>query len=360
MKHNIIVQKWQLVCRSHCSRPMKVSLQRKCVLSYWRDNLEPISHSSFRLTTKMILVRKSCCDATLLHVITFFALNGNVLSDISYSINFPSLPLFLLITATPIFASSFIIIYIDSATADKDYAGLPNTISFMSGQSIGGVSCTNITIIDDTIEEGVENFNIKLSSDFPGIILSRSLGMIEITDNDGGSSFNSSTLLHYYITYISYSIINSFLQFLSLFPLSLPSSPSLHPHMHWLVKLILSLCVPSYTFCRRVKPYNYTVNCRTSCSNLSISASHIITDHHYCGCVLYSPETNKERYSWSNVIQDWLYITAPGVLSLSDPHLSSRSPDIPPCSRNLLTLTLILIVSIGFIEYCTRIILYSL
>lgn len=75
---------------------------------------------------------------------------------------------------------------IDSATADKDYTGLPNTITFTSEQSIGGVSCTNITIIDDTIVEGVENFNVKLSSNFPGIIVSRSLGMIEITDNDGG------------------------------------------------------------------------------------------------------------------------------------------------------------------------------
>ena len=75
---------------------------------------------------------------------------------------------------------------IDSATADKDYAGLPNTITFTSGLSIGNVSCTNITIIDDTMVEGVENFNVKLSSNFPGIIVSRGLGMIEITDNDRG------------------------------------------------------------------------------------------------------------------------------------------------------------------------------
>ena len=78
---------------------------------------------------------------------------------------------------------------VDSATTDKDYAGLPNTITFTSDQSIGGVSCTNIIIIDDTLVEGVENFNVELSSDFPGVIVSRSLGMIEITDNDEGMNY---------------------------------------------------------------------------------------------------------------------------------------------------------------------------
>ena len=75
---------------------------------------------------------------------------------------------------------------IDSATAGKDYAGLPNIITFTSEQIIGEVSCTNITVIDDSIVEGVENFNVKLLSDFSGAIVSRSLGTIEITDNDGG------------------------------------------------------------------------------------------------------------------------------------------------------------------------------
>ena len=81
------------------------------------------------------------------------------------------------------------ILPVDSAAADKDYAGLPSTITFTSDQSIGGVSCTNITIIDDTLVEGVENFNVELSSDFPGVIVSRSLGMIEITDNDEGMNY---------------------------------------------------------------------------------------------------------------------------------------------------------------------------
>ena len=78
---------------------------------------------------------------------------------------------------------------IDSATLDKDFTGLPNVITFTSGQSVGETSCTNITIIDDNAVEGVENFNVKLSSDFPGVIVSRALGMIEITDNDGGKVY---------------------------------------------------------------------------------------------------------------------------------------------------------------------------
>ena len=54
----------------------------------------------------------------------------------------------------------------------------------------------------------MENFDVKLSSDFPGIILTRSLGTIEITDNDGGSC-NSLSLSYYccYKTYISHSIV---------------------------------------------------------------------------------------------------------------------------------------------------------
>ena len=75
---------------------------------------------------------------------------------------------------------------IDSATPDEDFTGLPNIITFTSGQSVGATSCTNITIIDDNEVEGVENFNVKLSSDFPGVTVSRALGMIEISDNDWG------------------------------------------------------------------------------------------------------------------------------------------------------------------------------
>ena len=71
--------------------------------------------------------------------------------------------------------------------AGKDYSGLPNVISLVSGQNIGVLSCVNITIIDDDIVEDVEDFTIKLSSDFPGVTVSRALSMIEITDNDKGA-----------------------------------------------------------------------------------------------------------------------------------------------------------------------------
>ena len=71
-----------------------------------------------------------------------------------------------------------------SAIEDLDYTGLPDLITFVSGDSEGAMSCKNITIIDDNIVEGVENFTVKLTSDFSGVTVSRGLSVVEISDND--------------------------------------------------------------------------------------------------------------------------------------------------------------------------------
>lgn len=44
--------------------------------------------------------------------------------------------------------------------------------------------CVNVTIIDDTILEGKEVFTVTLSTDYPGVRISRALSIVEIVDND--------------------------------------------------------------------------------------------------------------------------------------------------------------------------------
>ena len=82
----------------------------------------------------------------------------------------------------------FFFIYIPhyTATEDEDFTGLPDIIVFEAGDFEGAMSCKNITIIDDNIREGVENFTVMLSSDFDGVTVSRGLAVVEISDNDGG------------------------------------------------------------------------------------------------------------------------------------------------------------------------------
>ena len=77
-------------------------------------------------------------------------------------------------------------LYLYTATEDEDFTGLPDVIVFEAGDFEGAMSCKNITIIDDNIREGVENFTVKLSSDFDGVTVSRGLAVVEISDNDGG------------------------------------------------------------------------------------------------------------------------------------------------------------------------------
>ena len=62
--------------------------------------------------------------------------------------------------------------------------GLPQVILFVSGQSLHSPSCTNVTITDDAVLEDTENFTVVLSTDFPGVSISRVWSVVEIIDND--------------------------------------------------------------------------------------------------------------------------------------------------------------------------------
>ena len=72
-----------------------------------------------------------------------------------------------------------------TAIADQDYAGLPTTFSFVTGQSL---SCILIEIIDDNIEERKETLSLILQplDSSPGVRISRGQSIVEITDNDVG------------------------------------------------------------------------------------------------------------------------------------------------------------------------------
>ena len=77
-------------------------------------------------------------------------------------------------------------VFIHTATYGRDYdiIGLPRVLSFVSGQSLHSLSCTNVSIIDDVILEEVENFTVVLSTGFPGVIISERQSIVQIIDND--------------------------------------------------------------------------------------------------------------------------------------------------------------------------------
>ena len=62
--------------------------------------------------------------------------------------------------------------------------GLSRVLSFISGQILNSPSCVNVTIIDDAIVEETENCTLVLSTEFPGVSISRPQCIVEIFDND--------------------------------------------------------------------------------------------------------------------------------------------------------------------------------
>ena len=73
------------------------------------------------------------------------------------------------------------------AILSSDYSGLPQVLSFSSGQSLSTLSCADVTIIDDDTLENIEVFSIALSTDFPeGVSFSRDRSMVQIIDNEEG------------------------------------------------------------------------------------------------------------------------------------------------------------------------------
>ena len=49
----------------------------------------------------------------------------------------------------------------------EDFIGPnPSVLTFTSGQSMGGIQCANVTILDDNVVEGHTNFSIRLTNNF--------------------------------------------------------------------------------------------------------------------------------------------------------------------------------------------------
>ena len=83
---------------------------------------------------------------------------------------------------------------IHTATFGLDYTGLPQVLSFVSGQSLHSPSCVNVTVTDDTILEVKENFTVILSTEFPGVRFSTSQSTVEIIDDDNSKEKSRITL----------------------------------------------------------------------------------------------------------------------------------------------------------------------
>ena len=66
-----------------------------------------------------------------------------------------------------------------------DYGPLPNTTVFFSGNI--NRTCIVIPIVDDTLVEGIENFTVTLSTNYPGNtnLIVPIAAIVSIADNDG-------------------------------------------------------------------------------------------------------------------------------------------------------------------------------
>ena len=74
-------------------------------------------------------------------------------------------------------------------TARSDYASLSTQLEFRAGQSVGGVACANLEIIDDNVvEESEESLTLSLSPDDPSFTTTTTTHatvVIRENDNDG-------------------------------------------------------------------------------------------------------------------------------------------------------------------------------
>jgi parallel beta-helix repeat protein len=79
-----------------------------------------------------------------------------------------------------------------TATAGSDYTTTSGTLNFLAGQT---TATFNVPILDDTLVEGNETFNVTLSSPSPGATLgTQTAAVVTITDFEPGHlQFNSST-----------------------------------------------------------------------------------------------------------------------------------------------------------------------
>jgi uncharacterized delta-60 repeat protein/uncharacterized repeat protein (TIGR01451 family) len=78
----------------------------------------------------------------------------------------------------------------NTATAGADYTATSGTLTFNNGETI---KTFTIPILEDTLVEGDEFFNVQLSNPGPGVVLVNSNALVTIQDNDTGLGFAPAT-----------------------------------------------------------------------------------------------------------------------------------------------------------------------
>ena len=66
-------------------------------------------------------------------------------------------------------------------------------LTFSSGQSVGGVQTTNVTILDDSNVENDEVFTVSMNSMDPGVMLGISTAWVTIIEDSSDSMLPCST-----------------------------------------------------------------------------------------------------------------------------------------------------------------------
>ena len=77
-------------------------------------------------------------------------------------------------------------------SAGNDYDMLSIVLTFSSGQSVGGVQTTSVTIQDDSSVENDEVFSVSISSMDSGVMLGISTAWVTIIEDSTDSMLSSS------------------------------------------------------------------------------------------------------------------------------------------------------------------------
>ena len=77
-------------------------------------------------------------------------------------------------------------------SVENDYDMLSIVLTFSSGQTVGGVQTTNVTILDDSNVENDEVFTISINSMDPGVMLGISTAWVTIIEDSTDSMLSSS------------------------------------------------------------------------------------------------------------------------------------------------------------------------
>ena len=76
--------------------------------------------------------------------------------------------------------------------AGNDYDMLSIVLTFSSGQSVGGVQSTSVTILDDSSVENDEDFTVSINSMDPGVMLGISTAWVTIIEDNNDSMLTCS------------------------------------------------------------------------------------------------------------------------------------------------------------------------